>query len=74
MPFSSSFGRICCGPGDVYKRQALEGLVLGQLLRDALGGDNVGVNTHADAEDNTGNAGQRQRGAGENREIAGRCV
>ena len=50
---------------------ALEGLVLGQLLLDALGGDNVGVNTHADAEDNTGNAGQRQRGAGENREIAG---
>ena len=50
---------------------ALEGLVLGQLLLDALGGDNVGVNTHTDAEDNTGNAGQRQGGAGENREIAG---
>ena len=50
---------------------AVKGLVLGQLLLDALGRDDIGVNAHTDAEDDTGNAGQRQRGAGENGEITG---
>ena len=34
-------------------------------------GDHVGVHAHADTEDNTGNAGQRQCGPREHAEVAG---
>ena len=41
------------------------------FLPDALGGDDVGVNTHADAEDDTGDAGQGQGEGGDIGEDAG---
>ena len=50
---------------------ALQGLVLGKLFLDALGSDDVCVNTHADAQDDTGDAGQGQRGTREHAEVAG---
>ena len=50
---------------------AVQRLVFGKLFLDALGGDDVGVNAHTDAEDDTGNAGQGQSGTAERREITG---
>ena len=48
-----------------------QGLVFGKCFLDALGGDDVGVNAHADAQDDTGNAGQGQRRSREHSEVAG---
>ena len=50
---------------------AVQAFALAQLLADALGNDDVGVNAHADAQDDAGDAGQRQRGAGEHGKAAG---
>ena len=48
-----------------------QGLVFGKFFLDALGGDDVGVNAHADTQDDTGNAGQGQRRPREHSKVAG---
>ena len=48
-----------------------QGLVLGKLFLDTLGGDDVCVNAHTDAQDDTGDAGQSQGRTGENGKVAG---
>ena len=50
---------------------AVDALAGADLLLDALGGDDVGVNTHTDGKDDARDARQRQREAVEHREIAG---
>ena len=50
---------------------AVEALAAAQLFLDALGSDDVGVNTHADGEDDAGDAGQGQGEALKHREVAG---
>ena len=48
-----------------------QGLVLGKLFLDALGGDDVGVNAHTDAQDDTSDTGQGQGRTREHSKVAG---
>ena len=52
---------------------SVQRLALAQLLTDTLAGDDIGVNTHAHGEDDTRNAGDRQRAAGHEAEPARNC-
>ena len=49
----------------------LDRLALGQLLLDTLGGDDVTVDAHTDRQDDTGDTGDGERGAGLEAEVAG---
>ena len=57
--------------GEAALEGAVEALAAAQLFLDALGSDDVGVNTHADGEDDAGDAGQGQGEALKHREVAG---
>ena len=50
---------------------SIQRFALVQFLADTGSSDNVCIHTHADAQNDTGDAGQCQRGTGENREIPG---
>ena len=57
--------------GKAALQSAVQRLAILQLFFDALGGDDVGVHAHADGQNDTGDAGQRQGKAFKHREVAG---
>ena len=57
--------------GEAALEGAVEALAAAQLFLDALGSDDVGVNAHADGEDDAGDAGQGQGEALKHREVTG---
>ena len=58
-------------PGKAALEGTVQGLAVFEFFLDALGGDDVGVHTHADGQDDTGNARQGQGKALKHREVAG---
>ena len=58
------------GPSlEIWRWQSSQRFAVAKLFFDALSGDNVGVNAHADTKDDTGDAGQGRRGAIEHSEV-----